>query len=91
MDTLLPLLSADLLGTAAWIWLVFAALVVALLAFDLGVLHKDDRAIGHLGGGGRNDRPRSRFRAHVGRVGQGQASAGKRHCACQQPTRQARP
>ena len=46
MDTLFALLSADLLGTAAWIWLVFAALVVALLAFDLGVLHKDDRAIG---------------------------------------------
>jgi tellurite resistance protein TerC len=46
MDTLIPLLNADLFGTAAWIWLVFAALVVALLAFDLGVLHKDDHAIG---------------------------------------------
>jgi tellurite resistance protein TerC len=46
MDTLAPLLHADLLGTATWIWLVFAGLVVALLAFDLGVLHKDDRAIG---------------------------------------------
>jgi tellurite resistance protein TerC len=46
MDGFIPLLHADLLGTAAWIWLVFATLVVALLAFDLGVLHKDDRAIG---------------------------------------------
>ncbi|GAA4356008.1 TerC family protein [Variovorax defluvii] len=46
MDTLPHFLNADLLGTAAWIWLVFATLVVALLAFDLGVLHKDDRAIG---------------------------------------------
>jgi len=46
MDTLTPFLQTDLLGTATWIWLVFAGLVVALLAFDLGVLHKDDRAIG---------------------------------------------
>jgi tellurite resistance protein TerC len=46
VNTLFALLNADLLGTAAWIWLVFAALVVALLAFDLGVLHKEDRAIG---------------------------------------------
>jgi len=46
MDTFIALANADLLGTAAWIWLVFATLVVALLAFDLGVLHKVDRAIG---------------------------------------------
>ncbi|MBL8317002.1 MAG: TerC family protein [Burkholderiaceae bacterium] len=46
MDTLIPILQTELLGTAAWIWLTFAALVVALLAFDLGVLHKDDHAIG---------------------------------------------
>ncbi|MDH4412180.1 MAG: TerC family protein, partial [Rhizobium sp.] len=27
-------------------WLVFMLIVVALLAFDLGVLHKDDHEIG---------------------------------------------
>lgn len=36
----------DFLGTAAWIWLLFIGIVVALLAFDLGVLHKDDKEIG---------------------------------------------
>ena len=36
----------DFLGTAAWIWLLFVGIVVALLAFDLGVLHKDDHEIG---------------------------------------------
>ena len=46
MDTLTALVQTDVLGTATWIWLVFAGSVVALLAFDLGVLHKDDRAIG---------------------------------------------
>jgi tellurite resistance protein TerC len=45
MDTLITLLSADLLGTATWLWLTFAAVVVALLAFDLGVLHRDDHVI----------------------------------------------
>ena len=34
------------LGQAVWLWLVFFTVVVALLAFDLGVLHKDDHAIG---------------------------------------------
>ena len=34
------------LGQAVWLWLVFVTVVVALLAFDLGVLHKDDLAIG---------------------------------------------
>ena len=34
------------LGQAVWLWLVFAAVVVALLAFDLGVLHRDDHEIG---------------------------------------------
>ncbi len=46
MDTLLTLLSGDFLGTPAWSWLLFISIVVALLAFDLGVLHKDDREIG---------------------------------------------
>ena len=34
------------LGQAVWLWLVFVTVVVALLAFDLGVLHKDDHVIG---------------------------------------------
>jgi len=33
------------LGTPLWMWLVFFALVVALLAFDLGVLNKEDHEI----------------------------------------------
>ena len=36
----------DWLGTPAWFWLSFLALVVALTAFDLGVLHKEDREMG---------------------------------------------
>lgn len=39
-------LSADFLGTPAWFWLAFAALVAGLTAFDLGVLHKEDREMG---------------------------------------------
>ncbi|MBC2664399.1 TerC family protein [Novosphingobium flavum] len=39
-------LSADWLGTPAWFWLAFAALVAALTAFDLGVLHREDREMG---------------------------------------------
>ncbi|MEW9854370.1 TerC family protein [Novosphingobium sp. M1R2S20] len=39
-------LTADWLGTPAWFWLAFAAIVLILTAFDLGVLHKDDRAMG---------------------------------------------
>jgi tellurite resistance protein TerC len=39
-------LQADFLGQATWLWLVFIVVVVSLLAFDLGVLHRDDREIG---------------------------------------------
>ena len=39
-------LFADWLGTPAWFWLAFAGIVIALTAFDLGVLHKEDRAMG---------------------------------------------
>jgi len=46
MDTLIPVLAADFLGKPAWVWLTFVGIVVALLAFDLGVLHKDDKEIG---------------------------------------------
>jgi tellurite resistance protein TerC len=34
------------MGKPVWIWLVFVGIVAALLAFDLGVLHKDDHEIG---------------------------------------------
>jgi tellurite resistance protein TerC len=46
MDILIPFFAADFLNKPAWIWLTFIGIVVALLAFDLGVLHKDDREIG---------------------------------------------
>jgi len=46
METLLFLLAIDFLGKPAWVWLVFLGIVVSLLAFDLGVLHKDDHEIG---------------------------------------------
>ena len=39
-------LQSPFLGQATWLWLVFVAVVVALLAFDLGVLHRDDHEIG---------------------------------------------
>jgi tellurite resistance protein TerC len=34
------------LGKPVWVWLIFVGLVTSLLAFDLGVLHKDDHEIG---------------------------------------------
>ena len=42
----MEILFADWLGTPVWFWLAFLALVVALTAFDLGVLHKEDREMG---------------------------------------------
>ena len=39
------LLMTPFLGQAAWLWLSFLVLVVALLAFDLGVLHRKQREI----------------------------------------------
>ncbi len=38
-------LAADWLGKPAWMWLAFIGIVAALLAFDLGVLHKEQRPI----------------------------------------------
>src|SRR5512134_465642 len=46
MEPLLSFLFADFMGKPAWVWLAFVGIVVALLAFDLGVLHKDDHEIG---------------------------------------------
>lgn len=39
-------LVADWLGTPAWFWLAFLGIVAALTAFDLGILHKEDREMG---------------------------------------------
>jgi tellurite resistance protein TerC len=36
----------DWLGKPAWMWLVFIGIVMALLALDLGVLHRKQREIG---------------------------------------------
>jgi tellurite resistance protein TerC len=46
MEALQAFLYAPFLGKAVWLWLAFAGIVVALLAFDLGVLHSDDHEIG---------------------------------------------
>lgn len=40
------LLTASFLGQPAWLWAAFIAVVIVLLALDLGVLHRDDREIG---------------------------------------------
>ena len=45
MDFLPQFLYDPFLGKAIWIWLLFIGIVVTLLAFDLGVLHKDDHEI----------------------------------------------
>ena len=42
----LGFLLVDWLGKPAWMWLAFIGIVVALLAFDLGVLHRESREIG---------------------------------------------
>ena len=46
MEALLDLLQSPLLDKPAWVWLLFIGLVISLLAFDLGVLHRHDREIG---------------------------------------------
>lgn len=40
------LLVSSFLGTPVWFWLSFLLIVVALTAFDLGLLHKEDRVMG---------------------------------------------
>ncbi|MFO0515652.1 MAG: TerC family protein, partial [Betaproteobacteria bacterium] len=46
MEALTAFLQAPFLGHAAWLWLGFIGIVITLLAFDLGVLHRDDHEIG---------------------------------------------
>jgi tellurite resistance protein TerC len=45
MDILLEFVAADFVGKPMWLWLTFIGVVIALLAFDLGVLHRDDHVI----------------------------------------------
>lgn len=45
MEFLDPVLHGQLLGKPAWMWLVFLGIVGVLLVLDLGVLHKEQRAI----------------------------------------------
>jgi tellurite resistance protein TerC len=46
MTGLEPFFFAEFLGTATWLWLVFVSIVLGLLIFDLGVLHREHREIG---------------------------------------------
>ena len=46
LDALIATLATDFVGKPAWVWLAFIGIVVTLLAFDLGVLHRDDHEIG---------------------------------------------
>ncbi|TCD04294.1 TerC family protein [Erythrobacteraceae bacterium CFH 75059] len=39
-------LLASWLGTPVWFWMAFLVIVIVLTAFDLGVLHKEDRELG---------------------------------------------
>ena len=39
-------LFTDWLGTPVWFWGAFLAIVIVLTAFDLGVLHKEDKELG---------------------------------------------
>jgi tellurite resistance protein TerC len=43
---MIDVLTADWLGTPLWFWLAFLGIVAALTAFDLGILHKEDREMG---------------------------------------------
>lgn len=45
MELLQAAVHADVFGTPAYYWATFAAIVIGLLAFDLGILHRDDHEI----------------------------------------------
>ena len=45
MDLLATILFSDFLGKPGWMWLAFIGIVLALLVFDLGVLHRDQHEI----------------------------------------------
>ncbi|AWK85582.1 TerC family protein [Azospirillum thermophilum] len=46
MDSLYATVLMDVMGKPLWIWLAFIGIVMALLAFDLGVLNRRDHEIG---------------------------------------------
>ncbi|OHC11246.1 MAG: hypothetical protein A2002_06625 [Pseudomonadales bacterium GWC1_66_9] len=46
MDAFMAFASTTFLGTPTWLWLLFIGIVIALLVFDLGVLHRDHHEIG---------------------------------------------
>jgi tellurite resistance protein TerC len=46
MESLSGALMGDFLGTPVYFWVAFVAIVIGLLVFDLGVLHKDEHEIG---------------------------------------------
>jgi len=46
MELLSGFFTGDFLGKAVWLWFMFLIVVGALLAFDLGVLHKEDKELG---------------------------------------------
>jgi tellurite resistance protein TerC len=46
MELVSDFLLADVLGKAAWLWILFLAIVLTLLVFDLGVLNRERREIG---------------------------------------------
>lgn len=46
MDSLIAALSGDFLGTPVYFWAAFVAVVMGLLVFDLGILHRDEHEIG---------------------------------------------
>jgi tellurite resistance protein TerC len=45
MELVTAALTADFLGTPTYFWLAFVGIVIGLLVFDLGVLHKEDKEI----------------------------------------------
>jgi hypothetical protein len=46
MELRVEFLTIDLLGEPAWLWLSFLGIVGGLLAFDLGILHRQDKELG---------------------------------------------
>ena len=47
----MELLFSQFLGTPIWFWAAFIAVVIGLLVFDLGILHKDGKEIWRMVGG----------------------------------------
>jgi tellurite resistance protein TerC len=45
MESLIAALSGDFLGTPTYFWVAFIAIVIGLLVFDLGILHRDEHEI----------------------------------------------